>query len=242
MKRCIQPYQIAVTVGVTLCVLLIIAGAISPFLHICHVCRSGYSLFIGDGILEYGYGWGWIRRRMFHVGGPDMGWSIRRPLPPLVGVTPATPSVHVPVWLCVGAILGLTVIIYRRKRIFDPPPHRHLKMILLWGGLELVAAILVTPLTGAPRIVMVTIAFSTVIVPLGVVRYLDSRVVPPGFCRKCRYNLTDNVSGRCPECGTPIPRAEEDPPVNGPSSHQSNLIISEKKNQGDVLENSPRDD
>ena len=27
--------------------------------------------------------------------------------------------------------------------------------------------------------------------------------VPPGQCRKCGYNLTGNVSGRCPECGTP---------------------------------------
>jgi len=27
----------------------------------------------------------------------------------------------------------------------------------------------------------------------------------PGFCRKCGYNLTGNVSGICPECGTPIP-------------------------------------
>ena len=31
----------------------------------------------------------------------------------------------------------------------------------------------------------------------------DSRI-PPGHCRQCRYNLTGNVSGRCPECGTEI--------------------------------------
>ena len=24
---------------------------------------------------------------------------------------------------------------------------------------------------------------------------------PPGHCRSCGYNLTGNVSGRCPECG-----------------------------------------
>jgi 7-keto-8-aminopelargonate synthetase-like enzyme len=24
-----------------------------------------------------------------------------------------------------------------------------------------------------------------------------------GFCRRCGYDLTGNVSGRCPECGTP---------------------------------------
>lgn len=25
-----------------------------------------------------------------------------------------------------------------------------------------------------------------------------------GFCAKCGYNLTANVSGTCPECGTPV--------------------------------------
>lgn len=27
----------------------------------------------------------------------------------------------------------------------------------------------------------------------------------PGFCSTCGYNLTGNLSGVCPECGTPIP-------------------------------------
>lgn len=30
------------------------------------------------------------------------------------------------------------------------------------------------------------------------------RCMPPGFCHVCSYDLTGNVSGRCPECGTPI--------------------------------------
>jgi len=29
---------------------------------------------------------------------------------------------------------------------------------------------------------------------------------PPGHCRQCGYNLTGNVSGRCPECGREIDR------------------------------------
>jgi len=27
--------------------------------------------------------------------------------------------------------------------------------------------------------------------------------IPPGHCAGCGYNLTGNVSGRCPECGRP---------------------------------------
>ncbi|MCC6359748.1 MAG: hypothetical protein IT450_13465 [Phycisphaerales bacterium] len=27
----------------------------------------------------------------------------------------------------------------------------------------------------------------------------------PGCCKKCGYDLTGNVSGTCPECGTPLP-------------------------------------
>jgi hypothetical protein len=29
----------------------------------------------------------------------------------------------------------------------------------------------------------------------------DRHRPPPGHCQKCGYNLTGNVSGRCPECG-----------------------------------------
>lgn len=39
--------------------------------------------------------------------------------------------------------------------------------------------------------------------------YLICRSYPwprPGFCRKCDYDLTGNVSGVCPECGSPIRR------------------------------------
>ena len=27
---------------------------------------------------------------------------------------------------------------------------------------------------------------------------------PPGICPHCQYDLTGNVSGACPECGTPV--------------------------------------
>lgn len=30
------------------------------------------------------------------------------------------------------------------------------------------------------------------------------RIPPEGFCQKCGYDLTGNISGRCPECGQAI--------------------------------------
>jgi len=36
---------------------------------------------------------------------------------------------------------------------------------------------------------------------------------PPGHCRTCGYNLRGNVSGVCPECGTPAPKADETPRI-----------------------------
>jgi len=44
-------------------------------------------------------------------------------------------------------------------------------------------------------------------IPTGYLWYRDRRP-PPGHCRKCGYDLTGNVSGICPECGTPIKGAK----------------------------------
>jgi hypothetical protein len=36
-------------------------------------------------------------------------------------------------------------------------------------------------------------------------RFLWQFQRPPGSCAHCGYDLTGNVSGICPECGTPVP-------------------------------------
>ena len=39
--------------------------------------------------------------------------------------------------------------------------------------------------------------------PTAVLWWRDRRP-KAGFCKACKYDLTGNVSGRCPECGTPV--------------------------------------
>jgi len=41
-------------------------------------------------------------------------------------------------------------------------------------------------------------------IPVSIAMFYRDRRVPPGRCPKCRYDLTGNISGGCPECGTQI--------------------------------------
>ncbi|MCG8405829.1 MAG: hypothetical protein MI923_11590 [Phycisphaerales bacterium] len=41
-----------------------------------------------------------------------------------------------------------------------------------------------------------------VAIPTAFIFWRDHRFIPPGHCNECGYNLTSNVSGICPECGT----------------------------------------
>ena len=44
------------------------------------------------------------------------------------------------------------------------------------------------------------------------------RPIPSGLCQHCGYNLTGNVSGRCPECGTQIAEWQRPSEHGGSSS------------------------
>jgi hypothetical protein len=41
-------------------------------------------------------------------------------------------------------------------------------------------------------------------IPTAILWHRDRRRIPPGHCQSCGYNLTGNVSGKCPECGTGV--------------------------------------
>jgi hypothetical protein len=47
--------------------------------------------------------------------------------------------------------------------------------------------------------------FLLVVVPTAFLWWLDRGRVPAGHCRVCDYDLTGNVSGVCPECGSKVP-------------------------------------
>ncbi len=46
--------------------------------------------------------------------------------------------------------------------------------------------------------------FATLAIPTAYLFWPDSRCPPEGHCQSCGYNLTGNVSGVCPECGTGV--------------------------------------
>ncbi|MCH8243527.1 MAG: hypothetical protein IH897_13095 [Planctomycetes bacterium] len=44
--------------------------------------------------------------------------------------------------------------------------------------------------------------------PTAILWWRDRRL-KAGFCKVCKYDLTGNVSGTCPECGTAVGRASK---------------------------------
>lgn len=68
---------------------------------------------------------------------------------------------------------------------------------------------------GLPGWIVDLIALISFVAPPILVAYLTSRIVYTNmrwkfiesdgrYCENCEYDLTGNVSGRCPECGSPV--------------------------------------
>jgi hypothetical protein len=94
----------------------------------------------------------------------------------------------------------------------DPNAGGRWRRRLLYGGLTLTAILGIGRIVAIPWSwqyqldTVLKALFYCVAVPTLVLCWLHARrVFPEHCCPSCGYNLTGNVSGVCPECGTPIP-------------------------------------
>lgn len=67
--------------------------------------------------------------------------------------------------------------------------------ILTWLGFDWLEGVI-------PKLLMTSLGIVT---GLLIVRSRVDEFAPLGFCTRCRYDLTGNTSGRCPECGNVVP-------------------------------------
>lgn len=82
----------------------------------------------------------------------------------------------------------------------SPKGSRSLGVISIFLAPESLSALILSPVgLVTPAVVLAGIAFVVI------VAWLRRREYPEGACQTCGYNLSGNVSGICPECGTPIP-------------------------------------
>lgn len=117
------------------------------------------------------------------------------------------------------SLVGLSYTLYFRRRIGSHPRLKYAYIVLVLGLPCGVASPAIACLTSAALI--------------GLCWWHEARRIPPGHCQICRYNLTGNVSGRCPECGTPLSEALQ--PQTGPRSDVGAALLRHKPIAARVL-------
>src|SRR5258706_7642474 len=158
---------------------------------------SGYrfELRFLDGYL-LGYGWGSTR----HATVPDLPFSY------LIGqIAPWASGISFTAWVIVLITL-LNSWKYRK-----PFAEALIALALLFGAtsqLSVGPAFIFRPEWRSSyfwsSIAMLGLGFVLLLLPRRV------EAGKPNRCRECEYDLTGNASGRCPECGSPIPAAPYD--------------------------------
>lgn len=118
--------------------------------------------------------------------------------------------------LLLGTLVGISLAVFQIHRMF----HIFITVIVAYLGafalayVEIVAAIGMGALNPFYNIAPTSyeqvagrtgLALGCALgIWLCVWRIRRAKRVPPGPCHKCGYDLTGNVSGRCPECGIPV--------------------------------------
>lgn len=123
-------------------------------------------------------------------------------------------------WL--SAIIFLSV---KTRNSRGDDRHRHARMAVVWEMVSLVVVICCfLPLLWAPASVdvpvflIILVLICVFLLAMSAFRYRELRSEKyyrrlhereAGFCGRCGYDLTGNVSGVCPECGWNLPDRRE---------------------------------
>ncbi len=118
----------------------------------------------------------------------------------LSSTAPWVQTTTIPIWIPLALLVVITYGIWwiqhrdRGKRIG-----------LTAGAILLVAELCLGFPCASDIAVYVLLLLPTSFLASGLVSWrIESKRIPPGHCKKCSYNLTGNVSGICPECGTAV--------------------------------------
>jgi hypothetical protein len=128
----------------------------------------------------------------------------------------------VPGGIVLADCFKLLVPLYHKPPLFSFRRHSHAAFVLYWTpttrcGYDFEHA----PFLTREAIIPLWIPLLLVAFPTGVLVWRDRRI-PLGHCRGCRYDLTGNTSGVCPECGHRVPHSTRPPDLTplGPRTRQ----------------------
>ena len=114
-----------------------------------------------------------------------------------------------PLWIPLAVAVIPTALLWRDRRrspAAATDPDAVFCRVLKWVGLAVCLPIMLSEsITGvSPHYPVFEVMFVANVAATSYLWWRDDQYVPPGHCQHCGYDLTGNVSGRCPECGTPV--------------------------------------
>ncbi len=216
MRRRARTRRVLKWVGTAACVLACVAFLVSVHHEVAWLYPpSGVQVGVASGVLYIMHVHGsaaaeW--RRM------PAGWGVARSpqilgldwLPDCWTVRNFSSTYTCPLWIPFALFAAPTVFLWWRDRRPHVPgltePHQWHIRILKWLGLAVCMAVPVLVSirgTSYPNLSGEAVFLLNAVVT-ATLWWHDERHLLPGHCQHCGYNLTGNVSGRCPECGTAV--------------------------------------